>query len=78
MALNASTAGQEDDLTYAYAFAFTLSLKCGVTANSANAELFRNDLLNIARTTLSSKVLSQDKDYFAKLAVDAVMRLKVR
>jgi hypothetical protein len=34
--------------------------------------------MNIARTTLSSKVLSQDKDYFANLAVDAVLRLKVR
>lgn len=38
---------------------------------------FRSDLFNIARTTLSSKVLSQDKDYFANLAVDAVLRLKV-
>jgi len=28
-------------------------------------------------TTLSSKILSQDKEHFAKLAVDAVMRLKV-
>jgi T-complex protein 1 subunit beta len=37
---------------------------------------FREDLFNIARTTLSSKVLSQDKDYFANLAVDAVLRLK--
>ena len=31
---------------------------------------------NISRTTLSSKVLSQDKDHFAKLVVDAVLRLK--
>jgi T-complex protein 1 subunit beta len=38
---------------------------------------FRKDLLNIARTTLSSKVLSQDKDYFANMAVDAVLRLRV-
>jgi T-complex protein 1 subunit beta len=37
---------------------------------------FRQDLFNIARTTLSSKVLSQDKEYFANLAVDAVLRLK--
>ena len=37
---------------------------------------FREDLFNIARTTLSSKVLAQDKDYFANLAVDAVLRLK--
>jgi T-complex protein 1 subunit beta len=39
-------------------------------------ELFRRDLENIARTTLSSKVVSQDKNYFAKLVVDAVLRLK--
>lgn len=38
---------------------------------------FREDLVNIARTTLSSKVLSQDKGYFSNLAVDAVLRLKV-
>lgn len=44
--------------------------------NSANAEVFREDLLNIARTTLSSKILSQHKEMFAKLAVDAVLRLK--
>lgn len=34
--------------------------------------------MNIARTTLSSKILTQYKDYFANLAVDAVLRLKVR
>ncbi|MCO5582983.1 hypothetical protein L7F22_036888 [Adiantum nelumboides] len=44
--------------------------------HSSNAEQFRTDLFNIARTTLSSKVLSQDKDYFANLAVSAVLRLK--
>lgn len=44
---------------------------------SKNPTKFRQDLMNIARTTLSSKVLSQDKDYFANLAVDAVLRLKV-
>jgi T-complex protein 1 subunit beta len=44
----------------------------------SDASTFRQDLVNIARTTLSSKVLSQDKDYFANLAVDAVLRLKVR
>ena len=41
------------------------------------AEQFRKDLLNIAMTTLSSKILSQDKVHFANLAVDAVLRLKV-
>jgi len=37
---------------------------------------FKEDLLNIARTTLSSKILSQHKEHFANLAVDAVLRLK--
>lgn len=44
--------------------------------NSDNMELFKNDLLNIARTTLSSKILHSEDDYFAKLAVEAVLRLK--
>uniref|UniRef100_B9IPZ5 FCP1 homology domain-containing protein n=1 Tax=Populus trichocarpa TaxID=3694 RepID=B9IPZ5_POPTR len=35
------------------------------------------DLMKIAGTTLSSKILSQDKEYLAKLAVDAVMRLQI-
>ena len=42
-----------------------------------HAEKFRSDLMRIAMTTLSSKILSQDKENFANLAVDAVMRLKV-
>ncbi|KAL5010987.1 hypothetical protein ScPMuIL_013292 [Solemya velum] len=37
---------------------------------------FRQDLMNIARTTLSSKILHQYKAHFSTLAVDAVMRLK--
>lgn len=37
---------------------------------------FHEDLLNIARTTLSSKILAQHKDFFATLAVDAIKRLK--
>lgn len=43
---------------------------------SGNIEKFKEDLLNIARTTLSSKILSQHKEHFAKLAVQAVLRLK--
>jgi len=46
------------------------------STNANNPEKFREDLLNIARTTLSSKILSQHKDFFANLAVDAVLRLK--
>eukprot|EP00193_Tetraselmis_chui_P009678 CAMPEP_0177770536 /NCGR_PEP_ID=MMETSP0491_2-20121128/10989_1 /TAXON_ID=63592 /ORGANISM="Tetraselmis chuii, Strain PLY429" /LENGTH=526 /DNA_ID=CAMNT_0019287781 /DNA_START=99 /DNA_END=1679 /DNA_ORIENTATION=- len=44
--------------------------------NKENMTAFRQDLINIARTTLSSKILTQDKDHFAELAVDAVLRLK--
>ncbi|RXN34728.1 T-complex 1 subunit beta [Labeo rohita] len=37
---------------------------------------FQVDLMNIARTTLSSKLLKHHKEHFAKLAVEAVLRLK--
>jgi T-complex protein 1 subunit beta len=47
-----------------------------LTKNRKNIEAFREDLENIARTTLSSKVVSQDKNHFAKLVVDAILRLK--
>ena len=40
-----------------------------------DAAAFREVLMNVARTTLSSKILSNDKDHFATLAVDAVLRL---
>ena len=39
-------------------------------------EKFKEDLLNIARTTLSSKILTQHKEHFSNLAVDAILRLK--
>ncbi len=44
--------------------------------NGADDAKFREDLMNIARTTLSSKILAQHKEFFAKIAVDAVLRLK--
>ncbi|KAL8905580.1 MAG: hypothetical protein Q9171_006614 [Xanthocarpia ochracea] len=44
--------------------------------HSKNKDAFRKDLMAIARTTLSSKVLSQDRDHFATLACDAVLRLQ--
>lgn len=43
--------------------------------HSKDETAFRKDLEAIARTTLSSKVLSQDRQQFAKLAVDAVLKL---
>jgi T-complex protein 1 subunit beta len=53
------------------------ALEGSAVDNSKNKDSFREDLTNIAKTTLSSKVLSQDKELFSKLAVDAVLRLKV-
>jgi len=44
--------------------------------HSDDKDAFRQDLLNVARTTLSSKILASQKDHFAALAVDAVLRLK--
>jgi len=44
--------------------------------NSEDLDLFRKDLLNVAATTLSSKILSYDKEHFANICVDAVLRLK--
>lgn len=52
------------------------ALEDSTTDNSKNDELFRQDLVKIAKTTLSSKLLTHEKEYFANLAVDAVMRLK--
>lgn len=43
---------------------------------SSDEVKFRQDLLNIAGTTLSSKLLTHHKDHFTKLAVEAVLRLK--
>merc|ERR1711957_143640 len=37
--------------------------------NSKNKECFREDLMNIARTTLSSKLLTHEKDFFSKIVV---------
>lgn len=52
------------------------ALEKAAKSRKDNVEALREDLINIAKTTLSSKVLSGDKEYFAKLAVDAVLRLR--
>lgn len=52
------------------------ALDASAIDHSANEEEFRQDLINIAKTTLSSKLLTHEKDHFARLAVDAVLRLK--
>jgi len=43
---------------------------------STDPETFRQQLITIAKTTLSSKIISQSKDLFATLCVDATLRLK--
>ncbi|KAG4440360.1 T-complex protein 1 subunit beta [Cadophora sp. M221] len=52
------------------------ALEKSAVDHSSNPEAFKKDLLAIARTTLSSKVLSQDRNHFAELACDAVLRMK--
>lgn len=52
------------------------ALEATAADHSSNDGEFRKDLVAIARTTLSSKVLAQDRDYFANLAVDAVLRMR--
>lgn len=44
--------------------------------NSEDQEAFKRDLKNIAMTTLSSKLLLEDREHFSDLAVQAVLRLK--
>jgi T-complex protein 1 subunit beta len=51
-------------------------LEANALDHGGDPEKFREDLMNIARTTLSSKILSAHKDFFSKMAVDAVLRLK--
>merc|ERR1719396_153239 len=45
------------------------------TDNGNDPVKFREDLMKIAKTTLSSKLLKHEKEHFAQLAVDAVLRL---
>ena len=44
--------------------------------NSEDRNQFRSDLVNIAKTTLSSKLLTHEKDFFSNMVVDAVLRFK--
>merc|ERR1712054_669683 len=52
------------------------ALTAAAVDHSSDPVKFREDLMNISKTTLSSKVLSQDKEHFSKIAVDAVLKLK--
>nr|GEX04062.1 T-complex protein 1 subunit beta [Tanacetum cinerariifolium] len=62
---------------------YRMASDCALTAmlervkdNKEYPEKFRSDLKKIAMTTLDSKILSQDKEHFANLAVEAVLMLK--
>jgi len=52
------------------------ALEKAAVDNSSDEVQFRKDLMDIACTTLSSKLLNVEKEHFASLAVDAVLRLK--
>lgn len=51
------------------------ALQAHVSDRSAVPDKFEMDLLNIAKTTLSSKILNRHKDFFANIALSAVKRL---
>ena len=53
------------------------ALKSAAIDHGNDEAKFKEDLMNIARTTLSSKILVHNRDHFASLAVDAVLRLRV-
>ena len=44
--------------------------------HNEDEDAFRKDLENVVGTTLSSKLLVQEKEHFISLAVDAVLRMK--
>lgn len=52
------------------------ALEASSVDHSSDEAVFRDDLFKIARTTLSSKLVTHEKDHFAKLAVDAIFRVK--
>jgi len=52
------------------------ALEASASDHKLSDEKFREDLLNIARTTLSSKILTSAQEHFAHLALDAVLRLE--
>ncbi|KAJ2496740.1 T-complex protein 1 subunit beta [Coemansia sp. RSA 1972] len=52
------------------------ALEAAAVSHRDDEQQWREDLLSIARTTLSSKVLASDKYKFAEMCVDAVQRLQ--
>jgi len=52
------------------------ALEATAQDNQSDPEKFKADLFNIARTTLSSKLLTQHKDFFAEICVNAILKIK--
>jgi len=52
------------------------ALEASARNHSDDPMRFRQDLLDIASTTLSSKILCQSRHHFSELAVNAILRLK--
>jgi len=53
-----------------------IALDACAVDNRDDEKKFKKDLLNVARTTLSSKIVTSELEFFAQLCVDAVLRLK--
>ena len=62
-----------NELSLSFEFTWLFNFSFFIRSDAAK---FKQDLLNIAKTTISSKILTQYKDMFAELAVNAVLRLK--
>ena len=50
--------------------------RCATSCADQGPEAFKADLIEVAETTLSSKLVLYEKSHFAHLAVDAVLRLR--
>ena len=53
-----------------------IALEAAASSHEDDFSQFKQDLFQLAKTTLSSKLLGGDKSHFARLALDAVLRLK--
>ena len=54
----------------------TKALEGAATTSSLDSATLRTELLETAKTTLSSKLVTYEKEHYANLAVDAVLRLQ--
>ena len=52
------------------------TLRNSARKNTNSEDDFKEDLMKVARTTISSKLLNHEKEYFAELTVNAILRIK--